>query len=345
MATNVYLLITDLHLANNKENRINYLNEIMSAISQIASIADKYKSKEYTVNCILMGDVFDGSFTSPEISMSLLELLKLLLSLFDKSYSLIGNHEISYQRNNPFWYMISRIDDEEVFSVKRVIQPKGMFNYFDVPDTIIDGNVTFYFNHFGIPPKTATGDGIKIGLFHQNIGSTSLGKMWGGFDDVEKVSYIQSYNYSFIGHLHTIKGSYWIDPNHKCKVEWLGSIGRTSTNELFDGNYEVNVPAILIKDGEFKTIEDNLITLPDFNQCVDLKSYEKSKSAREKIKEVKNSYTGIIYSGDTLLEAVFKRFEGNYLSEILNLCYQSEEDMYHIYNQILQSCESGELIE
>lgn len=331
MAKNVYLLITDLHLDVSKDNRFNYLSEILDAMQQVMEIASAYREKvDGKLVAMLLGDVFDGSSNVPGESMMLLEIMKYFLSVFDQAYAVVGNHEITYQRDNPFWYMASSIEDADLLQYRRAIQPKGITEYFTIPSTVSDGEVVFYFNHYGIQAKAAPEGTWRIGLFHQNVGSNDICKMWGTFDNVEQAAYVQSYTHCFFGHMHMAKGAYWLNEEHTCKGEWLGSLGRTSVTEIAEGTRDVNVPAVIIEDGKLVAIEDNPVALKSFEECVNVQTYEASKKTREELKARKIEIQRT-YEGETLLQALQLKLDNSPLGYLFNLCARSTDEMLYEY--------------
>lgn len=271
----VYLLVSDLHYAVTKANRLNYLREILDSVSQIVNIAEKYRATCTSVNLILLGDVIDGPLTNPEDAMRCIDFFHYFASVFDKVYCVLGNHEETYTVNNPFWFLVEGMDIAELSSLSKAIQPQSISPCIFVPSTLHDGDVTFYFNHYGMPPKIPNNpDEVSIGLFHQNVGSNDICKMWGTFENVEEVAYVQSYSYLFFAHMHMAYGKYYLNEQHTCVGEWLGCIGRTNVLEVEQCPLSVNIPAILIEGGKFVGVEDNSITRLPPKECID---YDKLK--------------------------------------------------------------------
>lgn len=334
MTKNAYLLVTDLHFDFLKANRKDYFGEIVSAMDDIIQLSKKYKEQGYTATLILLGDVFDGSTSNSSDAMQALELFRYFCSEFDKVYSVVGNHEISYAKDNPFWFLVSTITDDALARIRRYIQPRGILNTIEIPATIVDGEVTIYFNHYGTSPKVPTSIGVNIGIFHQNVGSNDICKMWGTFDDVEEASYVQAYNYCFFGHMHLAKGRYYLNEQHTCCGEWLGSIGRTKIPEILDDSLEVNVPAILVQDGAFQKIEDNHILLKSFDECVDkLKLAASAKS--KKLVIDKQKFSANKFKGDTLLQTLEGAFAGTPNGFLLTFLNRSFQEVLYSYQQTL----------
>lgn len=331
---NVYLLVTDLHLDFSKANRINYFGEVLNAMNDIVLLADQYREKGYTVNQCILGDMFDGSLSNASEAMQAIEIFRYYCSNFENSWAVVGNHEISYAQDNPFWFLVSDIKDASLAGIQRFIQPRGLTNTLVIPDTIIDGEVTFYFNHFGTRAKTPDASGIKIGLFHQNVGSNDICKMWGTFDNVEEAAYIQAYNYCYFGHMHLAKGKYYLNENHTCFGEWLGTIGRTKVDEVLVDD-KVNIPAIVIEDGKFVRIDDNYITLPPPVECIDFVKLRASQNSR-KIIEERKVFAQTAYKGATLFETMEGVCTNTPLDFLLHFLDQPWDDVLRAYNETLK---------
>lgn len=336
MAKNAYLQVTDLHFDFSKANRLNYFGEILGAMSDIIAVVDKYKDKGYDVYLHLLGDVFDGSLTNASEAMQATEIFRYFCSNFKGVYSVVGNHEITYAQDNPFWFLVSIVNDDRLASVKRYIQPRGLCSTIVIPDKVEDGEVTFYFNHFGTPPKTPSATGVRIGLFHQNVGSNDICKMWGTFDNVEEAAYVQSYNYCFFGHMHLAKGKFFLNKEHTCQGEWLGTIGRTKVDEINAEDLSVNIPVVIVEDGKFSGIQDNFIELLAPAQCVDFEKLRASQHSRELVLERQQVKSGS-YKGKSLFETLELSFGDTPLAFLLDFLDHPLDEVISSYNSTLRN--------
>lgn len=333
---NVYLVVTDLHCDVEKANRVNYFGEVLQAIQDIMLIADKYRKEGASVKLIFLGDVFDAGLNNPNDAMQLMEVFYYFCSIFDGVWSVVGNHEISYAKNNPFWFLVSDLQDESLRSLKRFIQPRGLTGRIVVPSTIVDGDTVMYFNHFGTPAKAPTEGEVRIGLFHQNVGSNDICKMWGTFDDVEEASYVQAYNYLFFGHMHLAKGAFWLNEERTCRGEWLGTIGRTKVDEIQDDCLEVNIPAIEVCDGHFCAVHDNIIQLWPRERAIDIPRLDAAQKSKELIAERKNVATNN-YSGETLFSTLEGSFAGTPLAFVFSFLNHPWDEIYREYTETLSN--------
>lgn len=331
-----YLVMTDLHLDFSKANRVNYFGEILQSMSDILEIADKYKKQGYSVNLCMLGDVFDGSLPNASEAMQAIEVFRYFCSNFTHVWSVVGNHEITYAKDNPFWFLISEIADESLNSIKRFIQPRGLCETILVPETVVDGEVTFYFNHFGTSPKTPVARGVRIGLFHQNVGSNDICKMWGTFDKVDDAAYVQGYQHCFFGHMHMAKGKYYLNKEHTCQGEWLGTIGRTKVDEVSTEDLQVNIPVVKVEDGVFRGIDDNTIELQPPALCIDFERLRASQRSRKVIEERRQAIPGG-FKGETLFATLEGVFVDTPMGFLLDFLDRPWEEVLHAYNETLRN--------
>lgn len=332
---NAYQLVTDLHYGCRKANRHNYMGEILSAITDIIAQAAKIREQGYKVHLILLGDVCDVSINDPDDAMQSIEILRYFCSQYDSVYSVLGNHESTYYKGNPFWYLVSQIEDPALLGYKKLVQPKGIFSTIRLVDSIEDGDTKFYFNHYGTDTKVPTTNyKVNIGLFHKDIGSEELTKMWGRWEDVDEGTSTNGYTYAFMAHLHLAFGKYEL--NNGCIAEWLGSIGRTSIAEVDDSNLRRNIPVVYVEDGAFVDIKDNWITLQDRSTCVNEAMAEAEQKVRVKAKERKETSANI-YIGSSLKETLFKTVSGTDMEAILRLCFKPYYVLTGEYEKLLET--------
>ena len=330
MARNAYLVLPDLHYAVSKEHRVNYLSEVLFVLNQVDSVREKYIKKGYNVHLILLGDVIDSSIRNPEDAMRCQNLFRFYASLFSSVSCVVGNHEITYSVSNPFWFLVSSIDDEALKQLPKPLQPQGISPVFSIPATLQDGEVTFYFNHYGTSPKTPEHDGISIGLFHQNIGSNSICKMYGEFIDVEEASFVHTYNYSFFGHMHLAYGEYSLTATDNCICSWLGTCVGTNVTEVEELGAEFNIPAILVEQGLFSKIERNTVKRKSPRDCIDYTKLTVTRSLNEEIAKLRN-FTVSSSSASTLFDRVMDSC--GELREIACLLLSPPDELKRIYRQ------------
>ena len=159
---NAYLILTDLHYAVKKDHRKDYFGEILHTLTKLLDISQKYSSSGYNVNLVFLGDIIDGPISNPEDAMRCLDIFRYLGSEFNAMYTVLGNHEEHNVSNNPFWFMVSALEDQALSGLAKALQPQSLYSCITIPDKIVDGEVSIYFNHYGIQPKVPDTTGVNI---------------------------------------------------------------------------------------------------------------------------------------------------------------------------------------
>ena len=300
---NAYLIITDIHMTYvKKENRFNYQKEIDVVFEQIHCCIDKYHAQGYRVTLLFLGDVFDKGYLSTFDGIGANNYFICLRNKCEAIYSVIGNHELSYYNNNPFFTLTTKIDSEKLQKVRnKVFTPKGLINVIDIVDILQDGEVMFHFNHYGTPVSVPV-EGMKnIGLFHQDIVCNEIleeskrrlseKKLWGSQPiDFEKTYPLAGYDYCFLGHLHKVYGMWkWSDDytGKETMLYYLASLGRPNYTEVNNNFLERNLPAVLVEEGKLKNVDNNFFNLPPVENSVKMDVVEAVQEKYEQRKRVK----------------------------------------------------------
>lgn len=325
-----------------KESRFNFFNEILEILDQVEEVAQRYRVSGYSVNLLFLGDIIDRSQRDPDSAMLIQSVLRYFCAKFDSVNSVCGNHGITYASANPVWHLVKEVKSHALLASFSGIQPKSIEPIITVPETLEDGNVTFYFNHYNIPALVPEcGDTkINIGLFHQPVGSNDICKMWGTFTDVSEAAFVAQYDYCFFGHMHMAFGKYWLNEQHTSQGEWLGSLGRCTVPEVLETPLTRNIPAVLIDGGAFQKVEDNEIVLPAGPAIIDFAQYNASKKTREALKQREN----LVTHNDmtiSMYECIERSCAANGLTDIFEMCARGSDVAvvnYHSYCQGTTLC-------
>ena len=272
-----YLIISDCHIsAGKKENRVDWLNEIQVVLKEIESTIARYRGRG-SVKLLFLGDVYDRSYSSVSHGIQDYSRMVVFRMMVDDVFVTLGNHEISYYTNNPFYSLIHTIESKKVQS-HGIYQPIGLWNAVRIVDRLEDGDVVFHFNHYDTPISTPEKGKINIGLFHQEIVSPEilnkmemdLGRIYAGrITDFSALTPVSGYQWCFFGHLHKVYGK-WVYEyrGDECQLWYLGSLTRPNVSEVSDVFLERNIPAVLVEDGKFVGTEDNFFSLPSRKESV-----------------------------------------------------------------------------
>lgn len=302
---NVYLIITDYHrMFKLGNNRFNYRDEIEHVDREIIDIAEKYKQRGCNVNFLFLGDIFHRQYKEPVNAVTDNNIIIYLSTVYGPCYSVLGNHEISFYNNNPFYTLFSTMKSDKIkmAHVSHVVQPTGTLQVLNVVDTLTDGNTVFHFNHYGCPDNQPVPNKVNIGLYHKEYVSREIiddmERTYGNsnwiteYHSVDSEDIFRGYDYCFLGHMHKVYGSYRIkfdDTGESVVLTYLASLGRTNHTEVNNKFLERNIPAVIVRDGMFSGIESNLFNLQPREECVKEEVCSLEHEAYERVKESKQS--------------------------------------------------------
>jgi len=303
--TNAYILITDLHLADrNIRARIDYRNELNVVLHEIESTISSLKGRGVdSVNLLFLGDVFDRGYRN--VLQGINDAMWFTrLSKKCNVYTVVGNHELTYFHGNPFYTLATGWETNRAnTNLKYKTVFTGKENILHTPDVLQDGNVAFYFNHYGLPALTPEKDTTSIGLFHLDYhpklvvqdAERNGRKLWHSDNQVQD-GLVNGYKYCFFGHMHTMQGIYETEAG--TTLCFLGSLGRTSVSDLATDPKRM-LPIVLVRDGELESIEPHYFTLPSIAESADMVEVEKNHKDYEKLKQKVAIKTKDIFYKDT----------------------------------------------
>lgn len=226
---------------------------------------------------IFLGDIYHNAYNSVTNGIRANNFAMKLMSYADHSFCVVGNHEFTYYTDNPFWTLLTEMGSPRIerFQEKKVWQPLGEIHSLDIVDEWVDGEVRFIFNHHGCQVHKPLQDGkVNIGLFHQDLYAQEIAEDMRkslGLEIFEhtpvyfdKTGALEGYDYAFLGHMHMLywRGKYICDlTKYETYLYYLSTLGRTNHLEVQDTFRERNIPAVIVDNGKFQGVEDNLFLL------------------------------------------------------------------------------------
>lgn len=315
---NVYLIVSDLHKSpNRKKNRFDYGNEIYQVELEIMRLIKHYRFSGNKVYLIFLGDLFDRGIKDSDSAMGSLNEASYLCSKADGSYSVVGNHEKTYKKGNPFWHLVKSVDSSKLNANNNgLVLAKGKSSTVKIIDRLEDGEVEFIFNHHGVGVSNAKKGKVSIGLFHQDIVFREIldeAKMKNRklfeldestMKDKYDFSYIDrddgilsNYNYCFFAHMHKLYGTWNMD---NCTLVYLASLGRPNHTEVQENFLERIIPAIVVNDGVLDRVDYNKFDLASRVSSVNEVAVTKASIEYERVKEVRSRSTSQALSSDPI---------------------------------------------
>lgn len=342
----MYLIISDMHISSgNKNNRIDYSNEVTYAINKVVEICNRYRGQGYKTVALFLGDIHDLSYRDSDSALMAYNSFREFTKGFSKVFSVVGNHEFTYYKNNPFWHSLKDLNSKRVLEKSKRGNwfAKGKENYINVVDSIQDGEVEFIFNHYGTGIQRPDSDKFSIGLFHQDIyfreildeakargllifekDEETMKKRY-GYIYLSENSPLKGYNYCTFGHNHSLYGE-WKD-DYGCTLNYLASLGRTNHREVQDSFLERNVPAVIVENGKLLCIQDNKFNLMKRSDCVNEESVNKQSKLRDIQKERKEIVT-LSVCNENPVDAVRQTFNNPSVDRILDSILLNENDAF-----------------
>lgn len=338
---NVYLIITDLHLSYKvKENRISYFKETEHVKRFLVELILTFKKLGYNVILLYGGDIFDNVFRDVEKALYEFDSICYLDSLADKSYSVIGNHELTYKKDNPFWTLVSNVNPEMENLPTKNIKPSGVKGVLNITDRLIDGNVVFNFNHYGTGVLKPIAGKYNFGLFHQDIHCSpaiNSAKVMGlepyvtDCINLDTNDVLTGYDHSFFFHFHKYYGKWKIDGDRI--IQYLGSLGRPDVSQVKDTYLERTIPCVIVEDGNLVEVKDIKFNLMSEKECLKFDVIEKQKKKRKKKKIVKSLDEDDIIHTD-VITTVKEKINSESVNQIID--YILEDKLDGVYEEILR---------
>ena len=284
------LVIPEPHISSdNIEGRRDYVGEIKDYMNEIldAIIADE------SIKWIaFVGDIFNRGFNDIDEYFEWTDwftaLDSLMVSRGGLVYSAIGNHELSFSKANPFWRMTSRRDGG--FNTRKrwdnkAVSPKGLKSIIHVEDMVdLGDNVTVFFCHYDamdfcreLVDKHIEEFGnskTRICVCHNSIITSAIAKVlrdnygrdplthYISHEQIDSMNLFHKFDYVFNGHMHKAYSRFTITDEsngHQTKLMYLGSIGRTNSEEVNDSDLERCCPYVDIDDLTYGGIAIDLL--------------------------------------------------------------------------------------
>ena len=323
------VIIPDRHIWSKSIKTIpNYLQEIERINQEIYTCIRECENPV----AIHAGDLYHQSIPSLDLAERYSAYPKTMHLLTDKrNYSVVGNHEITYNRNNPFWNLSSlnsdfilkkshSVTDETNLTSSELLKLKK-----DSPIKIYDelriGKTLFVFGHYSA-------------LFTQDLDLTDIEEVYvishnailedeitealieNGMQN--NVQYLHAKNIFnsgilpdtvklkgvFVGHMHSAHGKFQIEEDNKnFFIQYMGSLARTQVGEFTENNTR-ELPILRIRDGRVQHIDYYTINLAAKHLSIDKSLVEANREKREAVKKHDEICEVSVTAEDNLLDTI-----------------------------------------
>ncbi len=302
------IIVPEPHIFDKSfQNRYSYRKEIETYLYQVKTMAEQYKSIGEDVSIIFMGDVFHMGFSKMVPFVSCIDWFKSLEVEFSgRVYSLIGNHELSYPQNNPFWMLADF--DSKWYNTYKSIPGFGTASCIKVRDELVIDNTLFVFGHYHrqeFDYDFSQYDDVQFLTHNSIMDSEIVNVIKNQFNRDPKMEYAGSgvtsirqrgsipltskLSHMYVGHMHTAYSHFYVEENindidMNFELRYLGSLGRTNHAEVNDNDLIRSIPVVDTKTHNVEYLE---LVLWSRSQCIKEEVVEKSQYAYQKTKAIK----------------------------------------------------------
>ena len=290
------LEITDLHtIFKNPSNRIDLLTTQDSIQQQIIDLV-----KANNIKCVIFGgDILDRGLGQVSVSV-LYTFLLFLKNLYDITegnvYTVYGNHEFSYAKNNIFYWVTEILDDsvkEVISTIKADVPSAPIFPFIKCIPSLNFGDVHIHFMHW-LPNRkdyTIIDDApYVVGIYHGDILTYEVQEKMFAYQKghgikIHNTDIFSCVNLAILNHIHMKCQDVVLQNERKTLVRTPGASLPKAINE---DHATVELPVISI--GSTSVDNDYVsLSLGDITETIKEEIVLRQQSSRELTKIIQNS--------------------------------------------------------
>lgn len=322
------------------KNRRDYPGEISGYLSSIIETIAAFNGEKII---IFPGDIFHRGYGDINGLVAAFNLFKELNAITDGNvYSCVGNHELSYTDNNPFWILAE--DQTERYDYLHGLKAFGaMRPGVKVVDSLDVGPLNFIFGHFNREDFNISSEKDIVLITHNAIAEPEIiDYMTKKYADDTRVEYMHpvgvrdgkfipllgNLKYVFVGHMHTYFGKFNVeetvdDVPMKYVLQYMGSIGRTSVSDINDKNLSRVIPHFVIDDNAY-TYEPIAFQLKPRAEIIIERVVQENAEKYKDVQTMRNLVKQSSF-GETPEQRIDRRLaESPFLLELFHAIYSNE---------------------
>lgn len=275
------LVIPEMHIKDtNLPARKDYVAEMKDVFKTVKGIIQHYLPKK----TIVMGEIFDRGFKTVDGSCYWFHEI-LDTNRYTELCCVKGNHEDSFYKNNPIWYLGNGAGMNGLGTIK-------------FPPNFLLNDVAFNFHHHGMPHTMLEGK-TNVSFMHTDVMTQQIREVikhktgeeffWTqNLEGTVTADLFTQYDIVFNGHMHKVCAMLEIKRNNVSPLTlvYTSTLGRTNITEVDDNSLWKYLYLLDVYDGKVD-IHPIGIRLPSFDESVILQERINNELKAQRAKERK----------------------------------------------------------
>ena len=277
----------------------------------------KSKRKNEKVYLIFLGDVFHKEMPNVTAHNGWTQTMTKLRAKVNGIFCVVGNHEISYKTDNPFWSLANEVQSDKVRA--KGLEAIGTLPIFTIVDHVDIYDTRLHFNHYGTNiDNISTGTNILLahdywsspGILNSlclEIDDKTMKKYTKG-NTIDDQSVLKFFKYCFFGHNHLLYGTFdigWDDDSYSdTRLFYLGSLGLTQKGEVQKTNSERMLPVIHVTEEGTNIDIEYINLLTHYKEVLDVSETKKTEEMYERTKTLTSLLDKYVLNGRNPIDIV-----------------------------------------
>ena len=337
------VIIPEQHLWNKAITSVpTMLQDNEEIIQEIYRIVDSLRNPVV----IFDGDIWHRGVPNTDQSLKLMSYpIMLHKKTNGRVFSVVGNHEITYKKNNIFWG-VTNIQSPYILSTMRNISPQ-VESLITVVDELCVGDLAVVFGHYGrlfLDDNLDLPEEIEHSVYitHNSFGNSEVFGILNSKEQDLRTEFMNVTSMNdrgvlpptdtlenvYVGHMHKAHGVFRVTENFNGKdysfvLRYLASLGRTSHAEYTDDVVR-EIPILEVRNGKYIGERLETITLKERKVTVDEETVAINREKYDREVEIRDLRRVKVYSNN-LLNSIEERLTLNTsLTEVLGYARSGE---------------------
>lgn len=296
------MIVPDLHAWDKSVSSFNnYVMEVKGYFSKIRLEIIKMYNEGVEITLVIGGDFFERSFTNFREGMYWNNTMLEVRGFVERIVAVLGNHEMTYSKDNPFWHLVQNIDSEFLKNNYNLTTFSSL-PIIEMVDTLeLGAGTLLHMGHYGRKKITLTEEQKlkkNILVTHNDVVMPVVCEVLKrrGQDLLEKYiqyenaeSWIGQFDEVYVAHMHSAYSTFMMQSERGItRINWIASLGRPNSRDVRDTDLERTIHKLWYTEtGEYVTDDSFKIQLLNRVEALNLAKVEENQKAYQDRKEIK----------------------------------------------------------